>query len=93
MIRVVNYNYSITEVRTSEVMDIKSIASLKASSKELSNNATLEEIDLQTSEIPKSETRVEDNEENTKISEVKTSKFLTHTLLKKPKPGGRKNQL
>jgi len=79
-------------------MDIKTISSLKASSKELSNNATLDEIDLRTSEIPKSESRVGENEENAKITEVqtsenptsrvrhstevKTSEFLTSALLK-----------
>ena len=109
MIQVVNYNYYISEVQTSALLDKMSQSFNNHNKEESSNNTTLEEIDLQTSEIPKSESRVGDNEENIKITEVqtsenptlrvrhiaavKTSEFLTSALLESRSLVGRKPTL
>ena len=77
MIYVKNFSSSGSEVKTSAVVDNLTTSHDNLDKEESSNNATLEEIDLQTSEIPKSENRVGENEENTKITEVKTSENPT----------------
>ena len=82
MIYVKNFSISDTEVQTSVLLDKMSTSSNTPDKEESSNNAAFEEIDLQTSEKPKSESRVGDKVENTKITEVKTSEFPTSRLLK-----------
>ena len=82
MIYVMNFNYTDTEVQTSAVVDKMSGSMSNLDAEEISNNATLQEIDLQTSENPKSETRVGNNRENSQNTEVKNSENPTSALLK-----------
>ena len=77
MIYVMNFNYTESEVQTSELVDKMARSLTDHNTEESSNDATLEEIDLQTSENPTSGTRVGDFAENTKITEVKTSENPT----------------
>ena len=77
MIYVKNFSISDAEVKNSVLLDKMSTSSNTPDKEESSNNATLEEIDLKTSENPKSESRVGENEENAKITEVKSSENPT----------------
>ena len=77
MIYVMNFNYSGAEVKTSALRDKMSEGSNPPDKEESSNNVTLEEIDLQTSEKPKSEVRVGNFEEITEDTDFQTSENPT----------------
>ena len=80
MIYVMNFISNTTEVKTSVIEEKDNGVSDDAKTEELSNNADLTVAEVQTSEKPKSEMRVGNNENNTQNAEVKTSEKPTSRL-------------
>ena len=82
MIYVKNFSSSGSEVQTSAVVDKLTTSYSNLDKEESSNNATFKEIDLQTSEKPKSEVRVGNYEEITENTDFQTSENPTSAHLK-----------